>query len=138
MDESLLDTNNDLQTGELGRKLGIAYEEVSGSRVVATMPVAGNRQPYGFLHGGAICSLVEELASFGAAIAAASDEKIVMGLHQSTNFLGTSTEGTVRGTATAIHQGNTTQLWQVDVTHLDSGKLIASGRVTIAVRTPRT
>jgi len=127
-----------LQQGELGFKLGIIYEEVSRSRVVATMPVEGNRQPYGFLHGGAICSLVEELASFGAAMAAAQDGKIVMGLHQSSNFLGTSTSGTVRGVAAPIHVGSTTQLWQVDVTHIESGKLIASGRVTIAVRSPRT
>lgn len=122
--------------GYLG-KLGVDFEEVTAGRVVASMPVEGNTQPYGFLHGGATCSLVETLASVGGALAA-GEGKIVMGLQQTTNFLGTSTFGSVRGVATPIHVGRTTQLWAVDVTHVDSGKLVASGRVTLAVREARS
>jgi len=117
-------------------KVGIVIEEWTKERVVGTLPVAGNVQPYGFLHGGATCSLVESLASLAAA-GVAGPERIVMGQQQTTNFLGTATEGTVRGVATPIHIGKSTHLWNVDVTHVETGKLIAAGRVTMAVREPR-
>ena len=117
-------------------KIGLEIEEWTTERVVGTLPVEGNTQPYGFLHGGATCSLIESLASLGAAgVAGAS--KIVMGQQQSTHFLGTSTSGTVRGVATPVHLGKSTHVWNVDVTHVETGKQIASGRVTMAVRDPR-
>jgi uncharacterized protein (TIGR00369 family) len=118
-------------------KLGIAIEEWTKDRVVATMPVEGNTQPDGFVHGGATMSLAETLASMGAAGVAGYPEKVVMGLQQTCNFLGTATSGTIRGVATPVHVGRTTHVWNVDVTHLESGKLTASARVTIAVRDPR-
>jgi 1,4-dihydroxy-2-naphthoyl-CoA hydrolase len=117
-----------------GGKLGIEIEEWSAERVVGTMPVAGNTQPDGVLHGGATCSLVESLASMGAAGVAGWPAKLVLGLQQSTNFLRAVRDGTVRGVATPVHIGRTTQVWQVDVTHLETGRLVASGRVTLAVR----
>lgn len=124
-------------TDGLVAKLGIVLEEVTPERVTATMPVAGNTQPDGFLHGGATCSLVESLASIGAAVVAGWPARVVMGLQQTTNFLATATSGTVRGVATPIHTGRTTHLWQVEVADVSSGRLIASGRVTLAVREPR-
>ena len=118
-------------------KLGIAFEEWTKERVVATMPVEGNTQPDGFVHGGATMSLAETLASMGAAGVAGWPEKVVMGLQQTCNFLGTATSGTIRGVATPVHVGRTTHVWNVDMTHVESGKLTASARVTIAVRDPR-
>jgi uncharacterized protein (TIGR00369 family) len=118
-------------------KLGIVIDEWSNERVVATMPVAGNTQPDGWLHGGATCSLIESIASLGAAGVAGWPEKVVMGQQQTTSFLGTSKEGSVRGIATPVHIGRSTHVWNVDVTHVESGKLVASGRVTMAVREPR-
>jgi len=118
-------------------KLGIVVEEWTKERVVATMPVEGNTQPDGFLHGGATMSLAEGIASMGAAGVAGWPEKIVMGLQQTCNFLGTATSGTVRGVATPVHTGRTTHVWNVDVTHVETGKLTASARVTVAVREPR-
>ena len=118
-------------------KLGIAIDEWSKERVVGTMPVVGNTQPDGWLHGGATCSLIESLASMGAAAVAGWPERVVMGQQQTTSFLGTAREGTVRGIATPVHLGRTTHVWNVDVTHVETGKLIASGRVTMAVRDPR-
>jgi 1,4-dihydroxy-2-naphthoyl-CoA hydrolase len=120
-----------------GDKLGIVIDEWSAERVVATMPVAGNTQPDGWLHGGATCSLIESIASLGAAGIAGWPEKSVMGQQQSTSFLGTSRDGHVRGVATPVHIGRTTHVWNVDVTHVESGKLIASGRVVMAVRDRR-
>jgi uncharacterized protein (TIGR00369 family) len=120
-----------------GAKIGIEIEEWTKERVVGTLPVEGNTQPNGFLHGGATCALIETLASMGAAAVAGWPEKVVMGQQQTTSFLGTSTFGTVRGVATPVHIGRSTHVWNVDVTHVDTEKLIASGRVTMAVREPR-
>lgn len=119
-------------------KLGIQIEEVTPQRVTATMPVEGNTQPDGFLHGGATCSLIETLASIGAAVVAGWPEKAVMGQSQSTNFLSTATSGVVRGVATPVRTGRTTHLWNVDVADAETGKVVASGRVTMAVRERRT
>lgn len=118
-------------------KLGIEIEEASGERVVATMPVGGNTQPDGFLHGGATMSLVETLASYGAGLNAGWPERLVVGLQQTCNFLSTATEGHVRGVATPIHTGRTTQVWDVEVTSAETRKRIAAGRVTLAVRERR-
>jgi uncharacterized protein (TIGR00369 family) len=119
---------------EYNQKLGIAIEEVTKERIVASMPVAGNTQPDGWLHGGASCSLIETLASIGAAVVAGWPERVVMGQQQTTNFLGTSRDGTIRGVATPVHVGRSTHVWNVDLTHVETGKLVASGRVTLAVR----
>jgi len=118
-------------------KLGMTFEETTGERVIATMPVQGNTQPDGFLHGGATMSLIESLASFGAALAAGWPEQLVVGLQQTCNFLATATEGTVRGVATPVHQGRTTAVWDVEVRHAGTDKRIAVGRVTLAIRPRR-
>jgi uncharacterized protein (TIGR00369 family) len=123
---------------DFGHKLGLLIEDVTKERVVASMPVPGNTQPDGWLHGGATCSLIETLASIGAAVVAGWPERVVMGQQQTTNFLGTSRDGTVRGIATPVHVGKSTHVWNVDVTHVETGKLVASGRVTMAVRDRRS
>jgi 1,4-dihydroxy-2-naphthoyl-CoA hydrolase len=122
---------------DFGQKLGLVIGDVTKERVVATMPVEGNTQPDGWLHGGATCSLIETLASIGAAVVAGWPERVVMGQQQTTNFLGTTRDGTVQGEATPVHVGKTTHVWNVDVTHVETGKLVASGRVTMAVRDRR-
>jgi 1,4-dihydroxy-2-naphthoyl-CoA hydrolase len=119
-------------------KLGIVIHEATAEQVVATMPVEGNTQPDGFLHGGATMSLIETLASIGAAVAAGWPERVVMGQQQTCNFLSTATSGTVRAVATPVHTGKSTHVWDVDVTSVESGKKVAAGRVTIAVRERRS
>lgn len=123
--------------GPFHEKLGLQIEEASGERVVGTIPVEGNTQPDGFLHGGATTSLIETLASIGAAVRAGWPENLVVGQQQTCNFLSTATEGIVRGTATPLHVGRTTQVWDVDVVSEASGKRVASGRLTLAVRPRR-
>jgi len=118
----------------LATRIGLTIDEWSAERVVGSMPVAGNVQPDGVLHGGASCSMIEELASAGAAAVAGWPERLVMGIQQTTNFVRAVRDGTVRGVATPIHTGRTTHVWQVDVTHVETGKLVATGRVTLAVR----
>lgn len=118
-------------------KIGLDIVEATGERVVGTIPVDGNTQPDGFLHGGATMALVESLASLGAAMNAGWPENLVVGQQQTCNFISTATEGLVRGVATPIHTGRTTQVWDVDVTADATGKRVAAGRVTLAVRPRR-
>ncbi|MGZ4145547.1 MAG: PaaI family thioesterase [Actinomycetota bacterium] len=118
-------------------KLGIVMEEATAERVVASMPVEGNTQPDGFLHGGATMSLIESLASIGGAIYAGWPERLVVGQQQTCHFLSTATSGRVRGVATPVHTGRTTHVWDVEVTSAETGKRIAAGRVTLAVRDRR-
>lgn len=115
-------------------KLGMVFVETTGDRVEATMPVEGNTQPDGFMHGGATMSLIESCASIGAALAAGWPEFLVVGQQQTCNFLAPATSGLVRAVALPIHKGRTTHVWDVDVTSDDSGKRVAAGRVTLAVR----
>lgn len=119
-------------------KLGMVFEEATRDRVVATMPVEGNTQPDGFLHGGATMSLIESCASIGAALAAGWPEVLVVGQQQTCNFLAPATEGTVRATALPLHKGRTTHVWDVEVTADATGKRVAIGRVTLAVRARRS
>jgi uncharacterized protein (TIGR00369 family) len=62
---------------ELDEKLGIRIVDWDPERLVARMPVVGNRQPYGILHGGAVCALVETVGSFAAAMSAGPDAQVV-------------------------------------------------------------
>jgi len=119
-------------------KLGMEFVETTAERVEATLPVEGNTQPDGFLHGGATMSLIESCASIGAAIAAGWPEFLVVGQQQTCNFLAPATSGLVRAVATPIHKGRTTHVWDVEVTADDTGKKVAAGRVTLAVRPRQT
>ncbi|MGH3311005.1 MAG: PaaI family thioesterase, partial [Streptomyces sp.] len=87
-------------------------------------------QPYGIVHGGVYCSLVETAASVGAAVWF-GDRGNVVGVSNHTNFLRALRAGTVTATATPIHRGRTQQLWLVTVTD-DEGRDIARGEVRLA------
>lgn len=90
------------------------------------------QQPYGVVHGGVYCTLVETLASTGAALWAMDQGMAgAVGLSNKTDFLRATTEGVLLGKATPIHRGRTQQLWQVDVTRESDGKLVAQGQVRL-------
>ncbi|HJQ76603.1 MAG TPA: PaaI family thioesterase [Acidimicrobiia bacterium] len=90
------------------------------------------QQPYGVVHGGVYCTLVETLASTGAALWAMDQGMAgAVGLSNKTDFLRATTEGVLLGRATPIHRGRTQQLWQVDVTRESDGKLVAQGQVRL-------
>lgn len=111
--------------------LGLTLEERSGERVVATLQVRPDlQQPYGILHGGVLCAIVETVASVGAALWLGDRGKVV-GVANHTNFLRATREGRITAEATPIHRGRTSQLWQVLVTGPD-GKLAARGEVRLA------
>lgn len=91
-----------------------------------------HQQPYGVVHGGLYCTLIETLASAGAALWAIDQGMAgAVGLTNKTDFLRATTEGVLVGRATPIHRGRTQQLWQVDVTRESDGKLVAQGQVRL-------
>jgi uncharacterized protein (TIGR00369 family) len=123
--------NEHMRAG-LAERLGVEWVEISGDRVVATMPVEGNVQPYGILHGGATAALCETVASVGTAIRVGA-EKRVTGIELNINHLRSATQGLVTATGVALHVGRTTAVWDMRV-HDDQGRLIAVSRLTLAIR----
>lgn len=117
--------------GALNRKLGVEIVEVSAERVVATMPVEGNTQPYGLLHGGASVALAESLGSLGAGVHAYPD-KAPVGVDINATHHRAATSGTVTGVATAIHLGRTSAAYEVVITN-EAGKRICTSRITCAL-----
>lgn len=111
----------------------IEITEASPERAVGRIVLAAHHnQPYGVVHGGVHCTLVETLASTGAALWA-MDQGMAgcVGVHNSTDFLRSAREGVLIGEASPIHRGRTQQLWQVEVTRESDSKLIARGQVRL-------
>jgi 1,4-dihydroxy-2-naphthoyl-CoA hydrolase len=122
-----------MNTRHMGHMLGMAFEEVSRSRLVATMPVNENTtQPYGMLHGGASVALAESLASIGAYLNINSDVRTAVGLEINANHVRPVREGFVRGTAEPLHLGAGTQIWEIKI-RTDDGRLVCVSRCTLAV-----
>jgi uncharacterized protein (TIGR00369 family) len=117
-------------TGEFVRHLGIDISEVSGDRVVATWEAgAKHHQPYGIVHGGVHCSVVETLASFGGATWL-GDRGQVVGVNNNTDFYRAVREGTMTSTATPLHRGRLQQVWVVETVDAE-GKVISRGQVRL-------
>jgi uncharacterized protein (TIGR00369 family) len=87
-------------------------------------------QPYGIVHGGVLCSVVESCASMGAGMWFA-DRGGVVGVSNHTNFLRATRSGTLTIEATPIHRGRTQQLWLVEISN-EAGKAVARGEVRLA------
>lgn len=113
------------------KTVGMEFPEMTADRTVVTCEITPELlQPYGIVHGGVYCSLVETAASLAAAIWY-GDRGNVVGVANHTNFLRAIGTGTVTATATPIHRGRTQQLWLVTVTD-DTGRDIARGEVRMA------
>ncbi|MBY9073642.1 hotdog fold thioesterase [Nocardioides sp. WL0053] len=117
--------------GDLNEKMGVELLEVSAERVVGTMPVKGNTQPYGLLHGGASVVLAESLGSVGSA-AHAYPDRIAVGVDINATHHRSAREGVVTGVATPIHLGRTSACWEVVITDED-GKRVCTSRITCAL-----
>jgi 1,4-dihydroxy-2-naphthoyl-CoA hydrolase len=117
--------------GGLNEKMGVELTEISAERVVGTMPVEGNTQPYGLLHGGASVVLAETLGSVGSAVHAHPD-KLSVGIEINATHHRSATSGTVTGVATAIHLGRTMATYEVVITD-ERGKRVCTSRITCAL-----
>ncbi|TGE15783.1 hotdog fold thioesterase [Hymenobacter elongatus] len=118
----------------LGEHLGIEITEVGDQLLVGRMPVDHRtHQPMGLLHGGASVALAETLGSIGAALQVDVRKKACVGLEINANHIKGVHSGWVVGRATALHVGRSTQVWEIRITHEETGALVCISRITMAV-----
>lgn len=122
--------------GALDKKMGIEIIEASPNRLVGTMPVEGNTQPIGLLHGGANVVLAESLGSIGTQLHAGPTRKIV-GVDINATHHKSATSGIVTGVATAITLGKTLCSYQVEITN-EKGERTCTARITCLILADRT
>jgi 1,4-dihydroxy-2-naphthoyl-CoA hydrolase len=118
--------------GALAEKMGIQILELSAERAVATMPVEGNTQPIGLLHGGAYLVLGETLGSFAANVWAHPNSHAV-GIEISASHTKSATKGVVTGTATALSLGKTLTVHEIVITN-EAGERLSTVRITNLLR----
>lgn len=121
--------------GTLSTKLGIVFQELTAQRVVATMPVEGNQQVVGLLHGGASAALAETLGSFAAALHAEGKRNPV-GVDLNITHHRAGISGLVRGVCTPLHLGRTSTSHQIEIFD-EAGKRLATARITNQLLEPR-
>ncbi|WP_329216267.1 hotdog fold thioesterase [Streptomyces sp. NBC_01485] len=118
--------------GHLGTRMGVEIVEAAADRVVGTMPVEGNTQPYGLLHGGASAVLAETLGSVGAMLHAGST-KLAVGVDLNcTHHRGVSS-GLVTGVATPVHRGRSTATYEIVISDAE-GRRVCTARLTCLLR----
>ena len=122
--------------GALDEKMGIEIVEASPQRLVATMPVAGNTQPLGLLHGGANVVLAESLGSIGTQLHAGPHRKIV-GVDINATHHKSAMSGIVTGTATALTLGKTLCCYQVEIVN-ENGERTCTARITCLILADRS
>ncbi len=123
---------NLVHRGTLTQRMGIEITEASAERVVGTMPVAGNIQPYGLLHGGASCVLAETLGSVGAALHAGPG-RVTVGIEINATHHRAARSGLVTGVATQVHAGRTLATYEVVITD-ERGRRVCTARLSCLLR----
>jgi 1,4-dihydroxy-2-naphthoyl-CoA hydrolase len=123
----------DWSKGTLGEHIGIRFSEIGDRHLSATMPVdERTKQPYGLLHGGASVALAETLGSVASALIIDREKYICVGLEINANHVRSARSGHVTGTATPIHIGSSTHVWEIRIVD-EKGKLICISRITVAI-----
>ncbi|MDX3237742.1 hotdog fold thioesterase [Streptomyces sp. ME03-5709C] len=118
--------------GDLGSRMGVAIVEASAERVVATMPVEGNTQPYGLLHGGASAVLAETIGSIGAMLHGGPG-KIAVGVDLNCTHHRGLRSGRVTGVATPVHRGRSSATYEIVISD-EQDRRVCSARLTCALR----
>jgi|TARA_B110000908_G_scaffold68759_1_gene83071 uncharacterized protein (TIGR00369 family) len=118
--------------GDLADRMGIELKELSAEKAVATMPVSGNTQPLGVLHGGAHAVLGESLGSFAANVHA-HPWGYAVGIEINATHHSSATEGVVTGTCMAVKLGRSLTSHEIKVTD-EAGKLLSTIRITNFLR----
>ena len=130
--EQALEVMKQRGLGALADSMGIKLVELSSERAVATMPVAGNTQPIGLLHGGAHVVLAESLGSFAANVHA-HPWGYAVGIELNASHHGSIESGTVTGTCTAVKLGKTLTTHEIKMTD-ENGRLLSTVRITNYLR----
>jgi uncharacterized protein (TIGR00369 family) len=111
---------------------GFEVTEVSGTRVAGHVDLGPDQHtPWGVVHGGVYCTVIESAASIGASAAVMDKGQFSVGVNNQTDFLRPMTTGRVDVVAEPIQQGRTLQLWLVTLTRADDGKTVARGQVRL-------
>ena len=135
INEEFLKFYKERGSGALDQKMGIKILEAQPGRLVGTMPVEGNTQPMGLLHGGANVVLAESLGSIGTSLHAGSNRKIV-GVDINATHHKSATTGLVTGVATAISLGKTLCSWEIVITN-EAGERTCTARITCLILAER-
>ncbi|WP_222265607.1 PaaI family thioesterase [Modestobacter marinus] len=111
---------------------GLEITEVTGTRVAGHVDLGpGHHTPWGIVHGGVYCAIVESAASVGASAAVADRGQFAVGVSNQTDFLRPMTAGRLDVLAEPIQQGRTLQLWTVTLTRAEDGKIVARGQMRL-------
>lgn len=117
----------------MGEHLGIEFTGIGENFMKARMPVDNRtRQPYGLLHGGASATLAETLGSVASAFVIDQQRFYCVGLEINANHIRSAREGYVYGTATPLHLGKTTHVWDIRI-YDEKEKLVCVSRLTVAI-----
>ncbi|MEU1780472.1 MULTISPECIES: PaaI family thioesterase [Streptomyces] len=130
--DSGLDLNALFSAGHLGKRMSVTVVEASPERVVGTMPVEGNTQPYGLLHGGASAVLAETLGSVGAMLHG-GPTRIAVGVDLNCTHHRGVRSGLVTGVATPVHRGRTSATYEIAITD-EQDRRVCSARLTCVIR----
>jgi uncharacterized protein (TIGR00369 family) len=120
---------------QLTDRMGIVVTDWDPEHIVGTMPVAGNQQPYGLLHGGASCVLAETLGSVAAALAA-GPTRSALGLELNASHHRAVAHGTVTGVCTPLSVGRTVASYQIVISD-EAGRRVCTARLTCVLRNTR-
>ncbi|QYC40772.1 Esterase YdiI [Nonomuraea coxensis DSM 45129] len=123
---------NGMHDGTLASRMGIEFLEAGPDRVVGRMPVEGNTQPYGLLHGGASAVLAETLGSVAAAIHA-GPERVAVGVEINATHHRSARSGHVTGVATRLHAGRTLATYDIEISD-EEGRRVCTSRLTCMLR----
>jgi len=135
INEEFVEFYKERGSGALDQKMGIKILEAEQGRIVGTMPVEGNTQPMGLLHGGANVVLAESLGSIGTSLHAGPNRKIV-GVDINATHHKSATTGLVTGIATAISLGKTLCSWEIIITK-EAGERTCTARITCLILAER-
>lgn len=120
--------------GALAERMGVVLTEASPERVVGTMPVEGNTQPYGLLHGGASCVLAETLGSIGAALHGMTVSRpLSLGIDINATHHRAVRTGLVTGVASPVNRGGSVATYEIVITD-ETGDRVCTARLTCLLR----
>ena len=136
--DSGVEALNALSPGAFPGLLGMQILEHEPGRIVAALPIRSELlAPNGFLHAAVLIGLADTACGYGCRSMLPEGSAGFTTIELKANFLGTARDGDIETRARAVHAGRTTQVWDAEVTHAQSGKTIALFRCTQAVLWPR-
>ena len=124
---------NKLSENTMGQVLDIQFTEIGPDHLKATMPVCSKtHQPYGLLHGGASAALAETIGSVASSLVIDRDKQICVGIEINCNHIRGKKDGIVTATATPLHVGASTHVWDIKIND-EQDKLVCVSRLTVAI-----